>query len=294
MKTTHLVAVCLLVLAAPALSAADPPVCVSCHEETVVAMTGSPHLRTAPSGASLRAGTCEGCHGDGGNHAAKGDPSLIRNPEQATEWNAVCLGCHQRRLGTWAVSRHHEEDVACTDCHDVHEPRAKATAACRDCHQDVAVRAELPSHHPLREGAMSCASCHDLHSANEASLRTAQRVNDLCYSCHQAVEGPFVFEHQPVQEDCRSCHDPHGSFADGLLVANQPALCLQCHDIHFHAGYLASSTPLEFGGVERESPYGASGFNVGFTTKCTQCHSHIHGTDLPSNSFTSGGRGLTR
>lgn len=294
MKHRHLILVCVVALAALPLLAADPPVCASCHEETVAAMSGSPHLHVRPERVSGHVIGCEGCHGDGNAHAAEGDVSLIRNPEDALDWNGVCLECHRKKLGEWPASRHHAEDVACTDCHRVHEPRRAATAGCRSCHQDVVARMQMPSHHPVREGNMSCASCHDVHSNNEAALRTKQRVNDLCYSCHQAVEGPFVFEHQPVQEDCRSCHDPHGSVADGLLVANQPALCLQCHDIHFHAGYLASSTPLEFGGQVRNSPYGAEGFNVGFTTKCTQCHSHIHGTDLPSNSLTSGGRGLTR
>ena len=291
-RAIPLIAVGLLALGAASLVAADPPVCVSCHEETVAAMSGSPHLRPAAAGAA-RTG-CEGCHGDGARHAEAGDPSLIRNPEETSEWNVACLGCHRKKMGEWVTSRHSDENVACTECHRVHQPRAQATAACRNCHQDVVARGQLTSHHPVREGAMSCASCHDLHSSNEAALRTKQRVNDLCYSCHQSHEGPFVFEHQPVQEDCRSCHDPHGTTADNLLVANQPALCLQCHDLHFHAGYVGSTTELEFGGQTRHSPYGTAGFNIGFTTKCTQCHSRIHGSDLPSSSFTAGGRGLTR
>jgi len=292
MKRTQTLFVCLLALATLGLFADEPPVCASCHDDVVATMTASPHMKSR-SGV-VHASGCEGCHGNGAQHAAEGDPSLIRNPEEATDWNGVCLDCHKKKLGEWGVSRHHSEDVACTECHQVHEPKRSATTACNNCHQDVVARTQMPSHHPIREGYMSCASCHDVHSANEMALKTKQRVNDLCTSCHQAVEGPFIFEHQPVQEDCRSCHDPHGTVSEPLLVANQPALCLQCHDIHFHAGYEASETPLEFGGQHRYSPFGGESFNVGFTTKCTQCHSRIHGTDLPSNSFTGGGRGLTR
>ncbi|MFZ2492576.1 MAG: DmsE family decaheme c-type cytochrome [Thermoanaerobaculia bacterium] len=293
MKRTVLFLVCFLAFGAIPLLAADPPVCISCHDEVVATMSASPHMnaRRVPAG---HATGCEGCHGSGAKHAAEGDPSLIRNPEQALDWNAVCLECHTKKLGEWATSRHQAEDVACTECHTVHKPGRKATAACNGCHQDVTARMQMPSRHPLREGAMTCASCHDVHSNNEAALKTKQRVNDLCYSCHQAQEGPFIFEHQPVQEDCRACHDPHGTPTDKLLIANEPALCLQCHDFHFHASYTASTTPLEFGGQTRISPYGAQSFNVGFTTKCTQCHSRIHGTDLPSNGLTHGGRGLTR
>lgn len=293
MRARHLILVCALALAAVPLLADEPSVCATCHEDVAAAMSASPHL-TVPSRSTSAHRGCEGCHGDGAQHAADGDPSLIRNPEEALEWNRICLGCHKRGMNEWAMSQHHASDVACTDCHRVHEPKTRASAACGGCHQDVVARTQLPSHHPVREGSMTCAACHDVHSANEAALRTKQRVNDLCYTCHQAVEGPFIFEHQPVQEDCRSCHDPHGTVADGLLIANQPALCLQCHDIHFHAGYTGATTELEFGGQIRHSPWGTQGFNVGFTTKCTQCHSRIHGTDLPSNSFTSGGRGLTR
>jgi DmsE family decaheme c-type cytochrome len=141
---------------------------------------------------------------------------------------------------------------------------------------------------------MTCSSCHDVHATTEAQLRTKQRVSDLCFECHQEKEGPFVFEHAPVQEDCRTCHTAHGSVANNLLTANEPMLCLQCHEFHFHAGYRAADEPVHIGNAMRQSPYGARSFNVGFTTKCTQCHSRVHGSDLPSQTVTGRGRGLTR
>ena len=33
---------------------------------------------------------------------------------------------------------------------------------------------------------------------------------------------------------CAVCHDPHGSVANNLLAQNEPFLCLQCHEGHFH------------------------------------------------------------
>jgi hypothetical protein len=33
---------------------------------------------------------------------------------------------------------------------------------------------------------------------------------------------------------------------------------------------------------------------VAFTSRCSQCHSQIHGTDLPSQTLTSGGHGMVR
>lgn len=141
---------------------------------------------------------------------------------------------------------------------------------------------------------MTCSSCHDVHAATEAQLRVGQRANELCYRCHQEKEGPYVFEHQPVQEDCRLCHDPHGTVARNLLSANEPMLCLQCHEFHFHAGYEAAEGEIEIGGIRRQSPFGAPGVNVSFNTRCSQCHTKVHGSDLPSQGITSRGGALTR
>jgi DmsE family decaheme c-type cytochrome len=120
------------------------------------------------------------------------------------------------------------------------------------------------------------------------------RLNDLCYECHQGKEGPFVFEHAPVVEDCSLCHSAHGSIPNNLLTVNEPTLCLQCHEFHFHAGLLSPEGEWEVGGSEYENPNGEHSFNAAFTTKCTQCHSQVHGTDLPTQSVPGAGYGLVR
>jgi DmsE family decaheme c-type cytochrome len=141
---------------------------------------------------------------------------------------------------------------------------------------------------------MSCVGCHDPHAATESQLKTHMRTNDLCFTCHQDKEGPFVFEHAPVVEDCSLCHSPHGSVANNLLTANEPTVCLQCHEFHFHAGLLSPEGEYEVGGTHRENPAGEHSFNTSFTTKCTQCHSQIHGSDLPTQSTPGGGHGMVR
>jgi hypothetical protein len=35
-------------------------------------------------------------------------------------------------------------------------------------------------------------------------------------------------------------------------------------------------------------------FNRAWTTKCTQCHSRVHGSDLPSQAVPGQGKALTR
>jgi DmsE family decaheme c-type cytochrome len=277
--------------------AADVPVCADCHEEATASMTNQIHMRIQPFEVSGRQVGCEGCHGDGEAHMEEGDPALIRTFKDRTPSDvAACVDCHgSKSLAEWNASTHAMENVACGSCHGVHEAK-KPNNSCVDCHAEVLAQFQLPSHHPLPEGHMDCSSCHNPHAATERMLKTNHmRPNDLCYTCHQSQEGPFIFEHEPVQEDCNLCHRPHGAVANNLLTANEPMLCLQCHEFHFHAGlYSPEEHEVEVGGYERGNPFGVDGMNRSFTTKCSTCHSQIHGTDLPSQSLASGGHGMVR
>lgn len=282
-------------LALPAV-AADGPVCADCHDEVAAGMAHQIHMRIQPFEVHGRQVGCEGCHGDGSAHMEEGDPSLIRT---FADWTvddvAACMTCHGTKgMQEWQASTHAIENVACGTCHGIHEDK-KPLKACRECHTEVYAQFELPNHHPVREGKMDCTSCHNPHAATEAMLNSNHmRLNDLCYTCHLDKEGPFIFEHEPVVEDCSLCHRPHGSIADNLLTANEPMLCLQCHEFHFHAALISPEGPIDVGGYERENPHGTESMNVAFSTKCSQCHSQIHGTDLPSQALTSAGHGMVR
>ena len=43
-----------------------------------------------------------------------------------------------------------------------------------------------------------------------------------------------------------------------------------------------------------QNPHGEWSNKVAWTTKCSQCHHQIHGSDLPSQSVPSHGKALTR
>jgi DmsE family decaheme c-type cytochrome len=291
-----LLALALAPLAPSWAQEAKPAVsCADCHADVAKGMAGQAHMRIQPFEVGGKTVGCEGCHGDGTKHAeAGGDKSLIRRFDDKSG-DAACLDCHKAKgQSEWHASTHRAEGVSCRDCHQVHKP-SDPQAACKTCHADVTSRFQLPSHHPVREGKMTCASCHDPHSGNEAQLNTPQRVNELCYQCHLDKEGPYVFEHQPVQEDCRLCHNPHGTTARRLLTANEPMLCLQCHEMHFHAGYRAEdAAEVEIGKIPRENPNGPTAFNRAYTTRCSACHSRVHGSDLPTQGVTGLGNGLAR
>ena len=144
---------------------------------------------------------------------------------------------------------------------------------CLTCHQNKKSQLLLPSHHPLLENKMKCSDCHNNHGSENNNL-TRPTLNEVCYDCHAEYQGPFVYPHQPVFEDCSICHDPHGTIANNLLKQNEPFLCLRCHKGH--------SRNLKAGYFPR---------NASFLTSCVQCHSQVHGSDLPSQVK---GTGLTR
>jgi DmsE family decaheme c-type cytochrome len=273
----------------------------------------SPHGRIPDYRYPTAARDCEACHGPGSAHAASGDPADIYgfDPLAGEPAYAACMSCHEGGMTRdWHHSPHAAADVSCGACHSIHaSPDGKAllatgeTEVCYSCHFDQKARFQLPSHHPVKEGFMTCSDCHNPHSADFSGLVTGETSRDLCLTCHTQYHGPFIFEHSPVEEDCAICHGAHGAVANNLLHQNEPFLCLQCHQPHFHAGLLAVEGPFsppdaviegseDYAGLQGFSH--ADGMKRVMLTKCTQCHQAIHGSDLPSQSIPGQGRALNR
>jgi DmsE family decaheme c-type cytochrome len=238
--------------------------CVECHEAE--AKTHAYH------------GDCASCHSGAQTHAQAPKPKSVKIGKPDSD---QCLICHEtdKRRMHFSIAEHNKAGIKCSDCHGMHTPKIKKlnaaaekggkdTALCATCHQDVLVRFSMTSHHPVKEGGISCTGCHDPHAASQTTLggKTEQ-----CTKCHQAVRGPHTFEHPPVVEDCTTCHDPHGSPNRRLLQVAQPMQCLQCHappgNRHGQpagtANAAASTTSRISGAVLRN---------------CANCHSAIHGS----------------
>jgi len=216
--------------------------CADCHEEVTNDFTGNVHGRLADFELHGWQKGCESCHGKASLHVSSdGDTAKILNPAKLdpAEAEALCVGCHTSgKLMEWTFGEHALANVTCTDCHAVHgEGTAKTNLKksdpelCYGCHQEEMAKANFPSHHPIKEGKMNCSDCHNPHG----ELQTEEQARDLCLDCHSRYQGPFVFEHAPVEENCNICHDPHGTVANNLLQQSEPFLCLQCHESHFHA-----------------------------------------------------------
>ncbi|RPI49063.1 MAG: DmsE family decaheme c-type cytochrome, partial [Deltaproteobacteria bacterium] len=215
--------------------------CLECHENHADDKYNV-HMRVASFEVSGYRIGCEGCHGPGSVHVDEdGNVEKILRFGQgglkSEEVAGVCTTCHQDgALMNWAGSAHQEDDVSCLECHSVHFNKEKTLLKntnefelCGQCHQDIKAKGYLMSRHPVREGKMGCTDCHSPHGTDNlvsGMLKTDERLNDLCLKCHTRYQGPFVFEHEPVVEDCTFCHDAHGTVANNLLLQNEPFLCL--------------------------------------------------------------------
>jgi len=290
-------------LTLPVIDGATPvgsAACMECHE----GYSAGVHSRLA--GFEYMGGTegCEACHGGGSLHVDSDGDKILKFGELLPEESAaVCAKCHtDGKLMDWTHSEHALSDVACNDCHSIHgggkaSLKEEDPELCYSCHQEQMAKTNFPSHHPIKEGKMTCGDCHNPHG----ELNTEERTNDLCLNCHSRYQGPFVFGHAPVEDDCTICHDAHGSVANNLLVQNEPFLCLQCHEGHFHMlreattfvdGISAPDPPANLPAAAIANPHGAESFQTSFGTKCTTCHKVVHGSDYPSQPLTGGG--LTR
>jgi DmsE family decaheme c-type cytochrome len=200
--------------------------------------------------------------------------------------NAVCQTCHEKSHNeTWLGSAHARRGVRCTDCHSVHEfqstqhrlKTASASDVCSSCHAAIRSQGLRTSHHPVREGLMSCGSCHNPHDGSKPKMIRADYTNELCYQCHTEKRGPFLWEHAPVRDNCLNCHNPHGSNHDKLLVSPQPWLCQRCHLNTRHPGSLYS-------GINTGSAVELSS-NRATEHSCKNCHQNVHGGNAPSGPY---------
>jgi len=246
--------------------------CATCHEDVVQAFGKTVHGRVAAN--------CTSCHLGAKEHAESGGEIKPAKLEKGDDAAAPCLSCHQGKKGQthWEGSAHQVAGVACASCHNPHQmyggtPGARratggpndTTTKCLSCHGSQRVAMHQRSSHPLQNGQMDCASCHNPHGSTGEKLLRQASVNELCYTCHQNLRGPVLWEHSPVREDCLTCHKAHGSNYPQLLNARIPQLCQSCHQQGRH----------------QTVPGAADSIWVS-ARSCVQCHSQVHGSNHPS------------
>ena len=128
------------------------------------------------------------------------------------------------------------------------------------------------------EGKVVCSDCHNTHGSTGPKLMKRESVNATCYTCHMEKRGPFVHNHQPVQEDCTICHNPHGTTAENLLKTRAPFLCHSCHATP-HGSFQPSVATTTSG-----TPGWWNGSTNTQGRSCLNCHTQIHGSNNPSSA----------
>ena len=164
--------------------------CADCHEALVRDFKTAGHSRLMANGKNAANAGCESCHGPGSLHVSSGGGAkTIINPRKDPE-------------------------------------------TCFQCHLEIRAKFNLPYRHPVLEGRVSCGDCHNPHKGSVFKGGGATNImgkNEVCFQCHQAQRGPFVFQHEATREGCTTCHEPHGSVNQKQLVARNQLLCLKCH-----------------------------------------------------------------
>ena len=207
--------------------------------------------------------SCAECHAD-----------INRDFKTATHSHLQAKGVHAANLG-------------CESCHgpgSIHKesggaPRTilnpnRSPETCLKCHLEMHAKFQLPSHHQVMEGKISCTDCHDPHKGQvvPGGARSLLADNEQCYKCHAAQRGPFVYEHEASREGCAVCHDTHGTVNPRLLKERNATLCLKCHFQQQTAGGV-----VLIGGRDHTAFLGRG------TCWTAGCHEAIHGSHVNSS-----------
>lgn len=182
--------------------------CEQCHEEIYRDFATADHARLIAEGPNAINAGCESCHGPASLHSESGGE--VKPPYSFAAGRPAAIGQGARLA--------------------VQSARATETV-CYTCHAEVRGQFNLPSHHPVPEGRMSCTECHSPHKGS-AHMRGGAALlsqNENCLACHAAQRGPHVFEHEATRDGCATCHTPHGGVNAKMLTARDSNLCLKCH-----------------------------------------------------------------
>jgi DmsE family decaheme c-type cytochrome len=278
--------------AAAAYSEKGADTCLSCHnDQRMLVIFRTAHGQGSDPDAPFAHLQCESCHGPAGEHAGRrnvgaGHPPVVSfgrdSNSPVDDQNAVCMNCHTQHVGMqWRGSVHQRNGVGCAECHSAHavvdavSQLTEQAGVCYACHPRQRSDSYKPYAHPVRQGIMTCTGCHDVHHSVNSALLKRNNLNELCWSCHTELRGPFLFEHAPVPEDCSLCHYAHGSINPALLTRRPPLLCQACHSQRGHPS--VSYTDQGLPGGNSPSVFVAGG-------SCLNCHRQVHGSNHPSGA----------
>lgn len=209
-----------------------------------------------------------------------------------------CAQCHEDQTGHFEGATHSKMalkdakgiDIGCESCHGPASLHVKAGGskdtiinpnkspeACFTCHLDKRGEFSLPHAHPVLSGQVTCNDCHNPHKGHVVNRSGAEleTPNETCTKCHTAQKGPFLFKHNAMVEGCTTCHNPHGTVNQKMLLARDANLCLKCHLEHpaTLAGGVIGDGKIIAGGEDHRTRLQNG------TCWVAGCHEDVHGSN---------------
>jgi len=222
---------------------------------------------------------CDACHRtvDVKDHTFE-----LKRPKQE-----LCGFCHIVDIANAKFVHEPMKTGDCMGCHDPHgghDVRFLQTPTfgpmCVSCHDDLDYGRHRSVHGPVASG--DCGGCHSSHTANHEKL-LVRTGRDLCLGCHKEMRQQLAampIRHEPVDEGCVSCHDPHASDFRMITLYEPLTLCTNaCHDnistAVTQAQFQHAAVTQEGGCANCHTPHGgelASLMKDRPVNVCLQCH----------------------
>ena len=223
--------------------------CAQCHEEIYRGFATADHARLITQGPNAIHAGCESCHGPASLHAQSGGE--IKPPYSFTPGRPQTTS-----FGHLALT-----------------PARATETVCFQCHANVRGQFNLPNHHPVPEGKMSCRECHPPHkgSSHIGGGTAKLSENESCLRCHAAQRGPHVFGHEAMREGCTVCHTAHGSVNAKMLTVRDANLCMKCHFQQVQGGRILIGGSDHTVRVQQGTCWSAG------------CHEAVHGSRVSSS-----------
>jgi len=94
---------------------------------------------------------------------------------------------------------------------------------CYECHPEAESQFANTSHHPIN-AILGCSACYGRRATEDAGS-TPLSDDSICFECHGAAQSLYLSSaHSSLR--CITCHAPHGSPNESLLVESNPSLCV--------------------------------------------------------------------
>lgn len=134
-------------------------------------------------------------------------------------------------------------------------------------------------HPPYRD--KECTSCHDQNRMGEF----VESQPEMCFQCHDDASQKHNFSHGPAAAGyCTSCHSPHKSELENLLLRSDQQLCLDCHDLGIVSQNEIHKEIGDNSCTECHDPHSSDNrfmLQAGLCKKChqdfTESYSFVHG-----------------